>query len=213
MPYKDRIYLTCWDRAMERLYLFTSNDGGSSWSPPTLVSRGYVQNGMVAVNNQGIVGVAWYDGRDDPRGYRAVFRCQHVYFTASLDGGGTFLPEVKVSTAENCPDTPQNAEAGRRWVAGGDYFGLAAAAEGSLSAAVGRQSRWDLPAHEAPPCAWSIKRFGNDVCQALNLPQPSVELVPTRENAAHHSSTFGSSWARPVASASRLRARLNQVDS
>ena len=48
-PYKDRIYLTCWDRAMEHLYLFTSNDAGSSWSPPMLVSRGYVQNGMVAV--------------------------------------------------------------------------------------------------------------------------------------------------------------------
>jgi len=131
-PYKDRIYLTCWDRPMERLYLFTSNDAGSSWSPPTLVSRGYVQNGMVAVSNEGIVGVAWYDGRDDPRGYRAVFRCQHVYFTASLDGGSTFLPEVKVSSAENCPDTPQNAEAGRRWVAGGDYFGLAAASDGSF---------------------------------------------------------------------------------
>ena len=55
-----------------------------------------------------------------------------LYLAASLDGGGTFLPEVKVSTAENCPDTPQNAEAGRRWVAGGDYFGLAAAAEGSF---------------------------------------------------------------------------------
>jgi hypothetical protein len=130
--FKDRIYLTCWDRPMERLYLFTSNDAGRSWSPPTLVSRGYVQNGMVAVNDQGIVGVAWYDGRDDPRGYRAVFRCQHVYFAASLDGGTTFLPEVKVSTAENCPDTPQNAEAGRRWVAGGDYFGLAAGAAGSF---------------------------------------------------------------------------------
>ncbi len=130
--YRDRVYLTCWDRAMERLYLFASSDGGGSWPPPTLVSRGYVQNGMVAVNNQGIVGIAWYDGRDDPRGYRAVFRCQHVYFTVSLDGGSTFLPEVKVSTAENCPDTPQNAEAGRRWVAGGDYFGLAAASDGSF---------------------------------------------------------------------------------
>jgi hypothetical protein len=131
-PHKDRIYLTCWDRPMERLYVFTSNDSGRSWSPPTLVSRGYVQNGMVAVNNQGVVGIAWYDGRDDPRGYRSVFRCQHVYFTASLDGGRTFLPEVKVSEAENCPDTPRNAEAGRRWVAGGDYFGLAAEAAGAF---------------------------------------------------------------------------------
>jgi hypothetical protein len=87
---------------------------------------------MVAVNNQGVVGIAWYDGRDDPRGYRSVFRCQHVYFTASLDGGRTFLPGVKVSEAENCPDTPRNAEAGRRWVAGGDYFGLAAEAAGAF---------------------------------------------------------------------------------
>jgi hypothetical protein len=53
-----------------------------------------------------------------------------VFFTASRDGGETFLPEVKVSSAENCPITPANGEAGWRWPTGGDYHGLAADAAG-----------------------------------------------------------------------------------
>jgi hypothetical protein len=128
-PYRDRIYWTCWDRPAEKLLLFASSDGGQSWLNPTVVARGYVQNGVVVVNRAGVMAVAWYDGRNDPRGYRSVFRCQAIFFTVSLDGGRTFLPDVKISSAENCPDTPANAEAGRRWVAGGDYFGLVAASD------------------------------------------------------------------------------------
>lgn len=189
-PYRDRIYLTCWDRPMERLYLFTSNDSGSSWSPPTLVSRGYVQNGMVAVNNKGIVGVAWYDGRDDPRGYRAVFRCQHVYFAASLDGGSSFLPEVRVSSAENCPDTPQNAEAGRRWVAGGDYFGLAATAEGSF------RLLWADSREE-------IYQLRNSTVRMVDQPPPRAEensgLVSTQVGLSKVRSEGQAGWHKTVA--------------
>ena len=49
---------------------------------------------IVAVNQQGVVGVMWYDRRDNPDnlGY-------FVRFTASLDGGDTFLPSVRVSAA------------------------------------------------------------------------------------------------------------------
>jgi hypothetical protein len=45
-----------------------------------------------------VVGVAWYDRRDDP-----TRRCWKQYFTASLDGGATFLPNTPVSTAASCP--------------------------------------------------------------------------------------------------------------
>ena len=112
----------------------TQPGSSETWSDPVVVNRSSyfrpVQTAAIAVNRDGIVGISWYDARNDPREYRGTFRCQEVFFAASLDGGRTFLPEVKVSTAENCPDTPANGEAGRLFVAGGDYHGLAAAADG-----------------------------------------------------------------------------------
>ena len=128
----DRLYWTCWDRSKRRIYVYHSSDRGETWSAPVVVNpgSGLVQTAAIAVNRDGIVGVSWYDAREDPREYLEQFRCQHVYFSASLDGGQTFLPDVKVSSAENCPDTPANGQTGRRWTAGGDYHGLAAAADG-----------------------------------------------------------------------------------
>jgi len=35
-----------------------------------------------------------------------------------------------MSTGENCPDSPANGEAGRRWPEGGEYHGLTATADG-----------------------------------------------------------------------------------
>jgi hypothetical protein len=136
-PYRDRLYWVCHDREFEHIYLLHSADLGETWSTPIVVngtpgSDPYVRNVVVAVNQDGIVAVSWYDARNDPRGYRGTFRCQELFFAASLDGGQTFLPGVKVSTEENCPDTPANGEAGRRWVAGGDYHGLAATADGQF---------------------------------------------------------------------------------
>ena len=85
------------------------------------------QTPSVAVNGEGVVGVTWYERRKEAGG-----ECQHVYFTASLDGGKTFLPEVRVSSAPSCPATPRNGRAGTRWPAGGDYSGLVAAADGTF---------------------------------------------------------------------------------
>jgi len=134
-PYRDRLYWICRDRDHEHIYLTSSSDHGESWTAPTVVNQGSgrspsAQNAVIAVNREGVLGISWYDARNDPRGYREIFRCQEVFFTASLDGGRTFLPEVKVSTGENCPDTPANGEAGRRWPEGGEYHGLTATADG-----------------------------------------------------------------------------------
>lgn len=131
-PYRDRLYFVCSDSS--HIYLLHSSDRGETWSDPTVVNRGPgpVHNPVIAINRRGVVAVSWYDARDDPRSYRDSFRCQRVFFAASLDGGTTFLPDVKVSSAENCPDTPANGEAGTRWKAGGDYHGLAAAADGQF---------------------------------------------------------------------------------
>jgi hypothetical protein len=129
-PYRDRLYSVCSDST--HIYLLHSSDRGETWSDPLVVNRGPgpVHNPVIAVNRHGVVAISWYDAREDPRSYRDSFRCQHVFFAASLDGGSSVLPDVKVSSAENCPDTPSNGEAGRRWKAGGDYHGLAASADG-----------------------------------------------------------------------------------
>ncbi len=133
-PDHDRLYWLCNDRTFAHVYLHYSETHGERWSDPIHVNRGsgrepYVRTAAIAVNREGVVGISWYDGRSDPTADLA-FRCQELFFTASLDGGLTFLPEVKVSSAKTCPITPANGQAGRRWPAGGDYHGLVAGADG-----------------------------------------------------------------------------------
>ncbi|MDB4908895.1 MAG: hypothetical protein JWO05_3679 [Gemmatimonadetes bacterium] len=132
---RDRLYWVCNTRAFDRIYLHASGDRGERWTDPMAVNGSadrepYVRTPSVAVNNQGIVAVSWYDARGTGSRYRGIYRCQNLWFTASGDGGRTFASPVKVSSAPNCPDTPGNGEAGRRWPAGGDYHGLAAGADG-----------------------------------------------------------------------------------
>ena len=55
----------------------------------------------------GIVGVTWYDTRDSKDGSQF-----HEYFTASLDGGKSFLPPVRVSSAPSTPLGPGNMNMG-----------------------------------------------------------------------------------------------------
>ena len=133
-PYRDRLYWVCNDRTFEHVYLHYSTDGGSRWTDPIVVNSDagrepYARTAAIAVNRDGVVGITWYDGRADKTG-DVAFRCQELFFTASLDGGQSFLPDVRVSSAKNCPVTAANGEAGRRWPAGGDYHGLVAAADG-----------------------------------------------------------------------------------
>jgi hypothetical protein len=127
--FRDRLYLVCLNRDHNKIYLQYSSDRGEKWSGPVTVNR--AQNDIerrtptVAVNKDGIVSVAWYDRRNDQSG-----KCWDIYFAASLDGGRTFLPEVRVSTALSCPENPRNAGAAQRWPAGGDYSGLVATSDG-----------------------------------------------------------------------------------
>ena len=79
-----------------------SRDAGRTWSRSILVNddqgapgsnaRNHL-NPMITVNDAGVVGIAWYDRRDaeDNLGWT-------VRFTASFDGGETFLPSVPVSS-------------------------------------------------------------------------------------------------------------------
>lgn len=107
-PFKNRLYLA-WDDAREGraeiLVAYSTNDG-RSWSAPRVVDNepftADFNNGpddvtpTLAVNRDGVVGVTWEDRRDNPDdlGY-------YVRFSASLDGGYSWLPSVRVSERPN----------------------------------------------------------------------------------------------------------------
>jgi hypothetical protein len=140
-PLRDRLYYVCNDSAYARILVFASGDRAQRWTPAVAANaaaRGsaapgvspYVRTAVAAVDAAGVLGVSWYDARHDPDTARGRDRCQELFFTASLDGGRTFLPDSRVSTGRNCPATPRNGPAGARWRAGGDYHGLVAAPGG-----------------------------------------------------------------------------------
>ncbi len=135
--FRDRIYYLCHDYYFRNVFLHYSSDGGMTWSNPIQVNQSsgsspLVRTPSMAVNTEGVLGVAWYDGRKDDRGFLGYLRCENVFFTASLDGGRTFLPEVMVSTEKSCPDSPENGMVGKRFPAGGDYQGMVALPDGSF---------------------------------------------------------------------------------
>lgn len=110
-PFQDRVYIVWADLRSGRgeVLLVSSSDKGKTWSKPLVVNDdwwpanagGGPDHTMpeVAVNSAGVVGIMWYDRRDSPdnNGW-------WVRFAASMDGGDTFLPSVKVSEAPQSLD-------------------------------------------------------------------------------------------------------------
>jgi photosystem II stability/assembly factor-like uncharacterized protein len=140
---RDRLYFVCNGRAnglstmpdFERVAISSSGDRGERWSDPSAVNsnaRAYVRNTAIAVNKDGVVGVSWYDGRNEKNRTKQMFSCLDLYFAASFDGGRTFAPETRVSTESSCGDAPDNGAAKYRWPAGGDYHGLVARPDGAF---------------------------------------------------------------------------------
>src|SRR6266496_5102153 len=153
-PFKDRLYAVWSDLRSGRAEVWVSRyvDNGKNWSVPIAVSDDAPRsndNGpddcmpTVAVNSRGVVGVMWYDRRDTPENIGYWPR-----FSASLDGGETFLPSVKVSEAPNSFDRQPILLFGHRSISaykgrfgvnigvnevqfrGGDTAGLAASIDG-----------------------------------------------------------------------------------
>lgn len=107
-PFRGRLYVVWVETAGDRhdIRVIHSSDNGRTWSKPVSVpdDRGAVDdaNPTIAVNNRGVVGVIWNDRRshkDD---------CYDLYFSASLDGGETFLPNVSSGRKPTCPLAPGN---------------------------------------------------------------------------------------------------------
>jgi hypothetical protein len=146
--FNDRLYIVWPDRRSghSRIMFSSSSDGGRTWSAARTINDNRPDDPTdqfmpeVAVNKDGVLGVTWYDRRDHPDNLG-----WDVRFTASVDGGATFLPSVKVSEhGTNFPaGTSREPSAGRTQIdagrdsftfMGGDTAGLAADAEGMFHA-------------------------------------------------------------------------------
>ena len=137
--FKDRVYLAWTDNreGSARILFASSRDGGLSWTRPRRVddlppsaARGLTHEpdnfmAQLAVNRDGVVGLAWHDRRDSPDniGYSVRFR-------ASLDGGETWLPSVRVS------EKPSRFRSGERVLVHG-YARPGSAAGDPVSVSIG----------------------------------------------------------------------------
>jgi hypothetical protein len=134
-PFQGRLYAVWPDARFDRrtqILLASSSDEGRTWSAPRVVSDDGPASStgdrpnhfmpMVAVNRTGIVAVSWYDRRDNPDNLGYWPR-----FSASLDGGATWLPSVRVSTSANLVRDDKETRFNS-----GDTAGLAADAAGTF---------------------------------------------------------------------------------
>lgn len=101
--FRDRLYVAWIERQRERSVVVVSgsSDQGRTWSEPSVVSaaqlgsqvrRGEHYLPALAVNANGVVGISWQERRTS-----TAAPLYDVWFSASLDGGGSWLPRVRVS--------------------------------------------------------------------------------------------------------------------
>jgi hypothetical protein len=147
-PFAGRLYVVWrdWQTDKARLFVAWSNDTGRTWTHGRPVTTDGADPGqqMAVVSDSGVLGIAWYDSRNAAgrRGY-------DLYFTASRDGGETFLRAARVTTAMSWPlnatDVTLGGQSlgrvsdGVRWQlastlavrpTGGDYASMAADRDG-----------------------------------------------------------------------------------
>lgn len=112
-PFRGRLY-TVWPDArynhQTQILMSLSKDKGKTWSSPKMIGNDSTDHDpnkqpnsympAIAVNRDGVIGISWYDRRDNPDNIGYYER-----FVASLDGGATWLPSVRVSTSPNLAAT------------------------------------------------------------------------------------------------------------
>ncbi len=151
--YANRIYAIWNDcrSGRSQIVLTWSPNGGKSWSQPRPVDSQAPDSATqflpaIAVNRDGVVGISWLDTRQSSGGDRV-----DAYFAASVDGGESFLPAVRVSSESSTPTSVGNLTLDlREWnhgetgitaflnsayafrPDGGDYMGLASDVEGGF---------------------------------------------------------------------------------
>jgi len=133
--FRDRIY-AAWNTVRDgrpQILFAWSGDRGKTWSdarPLPGATGGDQFQPALAVNDRGVLAGTWYETAPDAAGEGCSRGCFHEYFTASMDGGVTFLPPVRVSSQLSRRRWRLSTEdhAGN----GGDYMGLAADATGAF---------------------------------------------------------------------------------
>lgn len=150
--YRDRLYAAWIDfqSSKPRIVSSYSADSGKTWKEPRPLDVGAPADATqfqpaIAVNKQGTVAVMWFDTRELKDDYSEY----NAYFSASVDGGKSFLPAKRLSSAPSSRWSAGNitfttsARADRsdlhrisfysvaaRWGQGGDYMGLTADSDG-----------------------------------------------------------------------------------
>jgi hypothetical protein len=135
---RDHVYMG-WlgTKPARNLYVTSTTDGGLNWAAPLPVlpdpwpeTLRLPHSPVLAVDSAGTLGLLWME----PQAHMNE-TCFIASFTASVDGGLTFLAPVKLADVLSCPNTPTNQIAispqesptvARRWPDGGDYYGLVA---------------------------------------------------------------------------------------
>jgi hypothetical protein len=103
------------------IWFSRSTDGGNTWSAAARVNSNlpmvdHFNQWMHVDDTDGTIHVMWRDTRNDPSRKKT-----DIYYTKSFDGGATWIPEVKVTSAMSDETT-----AGASPDQYGDYEGLAA---------------------------------------------------------------------------------------
>jgi len=129
--FKGNMYYTCSSQTNNSIIVHYSDTDGKSWSAGDAIAvyskkerskrNPFTGIPQVTVNKDGVVGVIWQDRTEDPKD-----KCQYLYFSASLDGGKTFLKPKRVSSELSCMGNEENDWAGQRYKSGGDYTGFIA---------------------------------------------------------------------------------------
>jgi hypothetical protein len=141
-PFRGRLYCSWWDGTLDtntEVFVSRSADDGATWSSPVVVNdvrRGdqYYQ-WLAADPVTGDVDLSWYDTRLDPSRQTV-----NVFFASSDDGGLTFSPNVRVTTARSNEEVGDNINLGNQY---GDYEGLDA--YGGVAHPVWTDHRASLP--------------------------------------------------------------------
>ena len=134
-PWRGRTYFACNERGGGGVLVAYSPVAGEAWNQPVAIRAAQsdtVQLHQVmgmAVSEDGVLGVTWI-GRTGPQRDDFPNPCYEVFFSASVDGGDSFLPEQRISTGRSCATLAINGAAARGAPAGGDYYGMVATSEG-----------------------------------------------------------------------------------
>lgn len=134
-PFRDRVYLAWPDRRSghSQVVMAYSPDGGRTWKNSLVPTDNQATDTTdqfmptLTVSRDGVVGLLFYDRRDNPDN-----RTFYSRFTASIDGGATWLPSVRLSAEPY--SAGKVAQKSAFTYNGGDTAGLVATADGLFHA-------------------------------------------------------------------------------